>query len=55
MYIGGSWATASETRPVINPADESRRTRDTPGGRSRPPAAPSASGPARAASSEARC
>jgi lactaldehyde dehydrogenase / glycolaldehyde dehydrogenase len=23
MYIGGSWATASETRPVINPADES--------------------------------
>jgi lactaldehyde dehydrogenase / glycolaldehyde dehydrogenase len=23
MYIGGSWVTASETRPVINPADES--------------------------------
>ena len=23
MYIGGSWATADETRPVINPADES--------------------------------
>ena len=23
MYIGGSWMTASETRPVINPADES--------------------------------
>jgi lactaldehyde dehydrogenase/glycolaldehyde dehydrogenase len=23
MYIGGSWATTSETRPVINPADES--------------------------------
>ena len=23
MYIGGSWVTANETRPVINPADES--------------------------------
>ena len=23
MYIGGSWQTANETRPVINPADES--------------------------------
>ena len=23
MYIGGSWVTAEETRPVINPADES--------------------------------
>src|ERR671916_1183758 len=23
MYIGGSWVTADETRPVINPADES--------------------------------
>jgi lactaldehyde dehydrogenase/glycolaldehyde dehydrogenase len=23
MYIGGSWVTATETRPVINPADES--------------------------------
>src|SRR5215210_4697432 len=23
MYIGGSWMTAAETRPVINPADES--------------------------------
>jgi lactaldehyde dehydrogenase / glycolaldehyde dehydrogenase len=23
MYIGGSWMTASETRPVVNPADES--------------------------------
>src|SRR3712207_2145790 len=23
MYIGGAWATADETRPVINPADES--------------------------------
>ena len=23
MYIGGSWVTTDETRPVINPADES--------------------------------
>jgi lactaldehyde dehydrogenase/glycolaldehyde dehydrogenase len=23
MYIGGSWVTAPETRPVVNPADES--------------------------------
>ena len=23
MYIGGSWVTTEETRPVINPADES--------------------------------
>src|SRR5215213_11059351 len=23
MYIGGSWVRAAETRPVINPADES--------------------------------
>src|SRR3712207_3948242 len=23
MYVGGSWVTATETRPVINPADES--------------------------------
>ena len=23
MYIGGSWVPANETRPVINPADES--------------------------------
>ena len=23
MYMGGSWVTAGETRPVINPADES--------------------------------
>lgn len=23
MYVGGSWMTADETRPVINPADES--------------------------------
>ena len=23
MYIGGSWVAANETRPVINPADES--------------------------------
>ena len=23
MYIGGRWVTTDETRPVINPADES--------------------------------
>ena len=23
MYIDGSWATAEETRPAINPSDES--------------------------------
>ena len=23
MFMGGSWVTATETRPVINPADES--------------------------------
>jgi acyl-CoA reductase-like NAD-dependent aldehyde dehydrogenase len=23
MYIGGTWVTTNETRPVINPADES--------------------------------
>ena len=52
MYIGGSWVTADETRPVINPADESiiaavpEADEEHADGRSRPPGAPSGSGAA---------